>query len=136
MGSFGWSFNVKKIKIVELNLLDSFEYWNIKYLYIKIFQALCHTCLAMLKYLNICILRYWNVVKYLLLLKWQIFAYWNIEISNICLLKYWNIWSSCHTCSTMLKSASLEKSVSVFRRRADLRDSISLVGRNIKNMWK
>ena len=26
MGSFGWSFNVKKLKIVQLNLLDSCEY--------------------------------------------------------------------------------------------------------------
>ena len=35
------------------------------------------------------------------------------------------------TCSTMLKSASLEKSVSVLRRRADFRDSISRISSNL-----
>ena len=38
---------------------------------------------------------------------------------------------SLRTCSTMLKSASLEKSVSVLRRRADFRDSISRMSSNL-----
>ena len=38
---------------------------------------------------------------------------------------------SLRTCSTMLKSASLEKSVSVLRRRADFRDSISRISSNL-----
>ena len=41
------------------------------------------------------------------------------------------IMGSLRTCSTMLKSASLEKSVSVLRRRADFRDSISRMSSNL-----
>ena len=41
------------------------------------------------------------------------------------------IMRSLRTCSTMLKSASLEKSVSVLRRRADFRDSISRISSNL-----
>ena len=43
------------------------------------------------------------------------------------------IMGSFRTCSTMLKSASLEKSVSVLRRRADFRDSISRMSSNLVN---